>query len=72
MMILFSGHHQSLLRAVILRSRDEHLRNALPELITSLIAELVVNAGPNPRVAGLLADGADEVGPRREQVRQDL
>ncbi len=61
-----------LLRTTDLRPRDENLGYGLPKLHTSNVVHLVVNASPNSRVAGLLADGANEICVRREQVREDL
>ena len=61
-----------LLRTIALRPRNEKLGNRSPKLHTSNVVHLVVNTSPNSRVASLLANGSNEIGMRREQVRQDL
>jgi CheY-like chemotaxis protein len=59
-------HRRRLLRTIALRPRDENLSNGLPKLHTRNVVHRVVNASPNSRVAGLLANGPNEIGMRRE------
>src|SRR5437660_9769228 len=61
-----------LLRAVALRPRDEDLSNRFTELNAGNVVHRKMNAGPDSRIAGLLADGANEVGTGREQIGQHL
>src|SRR5215207_2159945 len=63
---------RELLRAVLLRPRDEESGDGLAELLARLVVHLEVNAGPDARVPGLAAYGADELGTRGEEVGQHL
>ena len=51
---------------------DEFPRDGFAECDTGLIIHFVVDAGPDTAIAGVLADGANELGTRREQICEDL
>ena len=61
-----------LLRPVTLRPRNEDLGNRLSQRHAGDIVHREVNAGPNPLVACLFANGADKISMLREEVRQHL
>jgi len=60
------------LRTIILRSRDEDLRNRLSKLHAGRVVHRIMNAGPDSRVTRLLTYRTNEVGMRAEQVGQYL
>ena len=55
----------ALRRAVVLRPVDEHVGDVLAEFHTRGVVHRIVNSSPDPRVACLFAEGANERRPSR-------
>ena len=61
-----------LLRAVVLRPRNENLRDGFSKLHSGVVVNRVMNPRPDSGVASLLADPTNEIGVFRKQVGQHL